>query len=174
MSALPNLLRRVCAFGAGLSMALIFLIIFLNSLRRYVVGRSVPWGEELPIYLSIYGVMFGLAFAYLTDAHIRFSVVTDVLSSRVRHILFLIADIVTVIAGIGLTWAGIVFGIRRADRDASGLTSIADAIAQATGITSLEWLGRMGPWQMAIAFGGALLTLAAIARFTERLSEEHE
>ena len=171
MSSFSAVLRRICAFGAGLSMALVFGVILFNSLRRYLVGRSVPWGEELPIYLTIYGVMFGLALAYLTDSHIRFAVVVDLLNEKVRAGLALVSDGVTIVTGIALTWAGVVFGLRRADRDASGLTQAADALADATGITALEWLGRMGPWQFAIAFGGALLTLAAIARLIDRLSK---
>ncbi len=171
MTVFSNAMRRLCAVGAGLSMALVFLIIFGNASRRYLFGNSVSWGEELPIYLTIYGVMFGLAQAYLSDSHIRFTVLTDMLSDRVRRLLFTGVDAVTVVAGIALTWSGIVFGIRRADRDASGLTALADAIAGATGLPALEWLGRMGPWQLAIAFGGALLTIAAMIRFAERLAE---
>jgi TRAP-type C4-dicarboxylate transport system permease small subunit len=170
MTALSTTLRRVCAFGAGLCMALVFAIVFVNATRRYTMGVSVPWGEELPIYLTIYGVMFGLALAYLTDSHIRFSVVTDLLPARARARLFAGLDLVTAATGAGLLWSGVAFGLRRADRAASGLSRAAGDLADATGIAALEWLGRMGPWQMALAFGGALLTLAALTRFAERLS----
>ncbi len=171
MAMISAAMRRICAFGAGLCMALVFLVIFGNASRRYLFGSSVAWGEELPIYLTIYGTMFGFALAYLTDTNIRFSVLTDALSERARRMLFTAVDAVTVLAGIALTWSGVVFGLRRADRDASGLTSLADAWARATGLPALEWLGRMGPWQCAIAFGGALLTLAAAIRFAERLAD---
>jgi hypothetical protein len=55
---------QLAAGGASLSMALLFLIVFINSVRRYAIGKSFEWGEELPIYIGIYGVMFGMAWAY--------------------------------------------------------------------------------------------------------------
>ena len=85
MTAISRISQRILAFGAGLSMALVFGIIFVNSLRRYTTGQSLQWGEELPIYLSIYGVMFGVGLAYLQDTHIRFTVLTDFLSHRARR-----------------------------------------------------------------------------------------
>ncbi len=174
MALVSTAMRRFCAFGAGLCMALVFLVIFGNASRRYLFGEAVAWGEELSIYLTIYGVMFGFALAYLTDANIRFSVLTDALSQRTRRLLFAGVDAVTVATGVALAWSGILFGVRRADRDASGLSSLADSWAQATGLPILEWLGRMGPWQFAIAFGGVLLTISAAIRFCERLADIRE
>jgi TRAP-type C4-dicarboxylate transport system permease small subunit len=171
MAALSSILRRACAFGAGLCMAAVFVIVFVNASRRYLVGASVPWGEELPVYLTIYGVMFGLALAYLTDSHIRFSVLTDLMPARARARLLAAVDLATAATGAALAWSGVAFGLRRADRAAPGLSRAAGDLADATGIAALEWLGRMGPWQLAIAFGGALLTAAALVRFAERLSE---
>ena len=174
MTALTRAAKRLFGFGAGLSMALVFLIIFANSLRRYTMGRSVPWGEELPIYLTIYGVMFGLAAAYLADQHIRFTVVTDTLPRRVRHVLFMIADVVTIISGLTLAYAGHVFALRRGNVDSSGLKSTADWLASATGVEWLIWIGKVGPYQYAIAFGGALLAVAGVLKLAERLTQRPE
>jgi len=162
--------RRVFGFGAGTCMALVFLIIFVNSLRRYSLGRSVAWGEELPIYLTIYGVMFGLALAYLNDQHIRFTIVTDTLRSRSRHMLFAVGDVVTIAAGLGLAYAGHVFAVRRGSVDSPGLKSTADYLASLTGIEPLVWLGKVGPYQYAMAIGGGLLAVAAALKLAERMT----
>ncbi|NDV99897.1 TRAP transporter small permease [Salipiger sp. PrR002] len=174
MDRLTRAARWVFAFGAGLSMALVFLIIFVNSIRRYAVGRSVPWGEELPIYLTIYGVMFGLALAYLSDSHIRFTVVSDMMPKRVRHWVFAAADVMGIAAGIGLAYAGHVFALRRGSVDSSGLKATADALAQSTGIEALVWLGKVGPYQYAVAFGGAILAIAATLKLIQRLTGRTE
>ena len=75
-----------CASLAGLIHGSgLFAIIFIErAVGRYSIGKSLPWGEELPIYLTIYGVMFGsLRLAYMQDRHIRFfTLVTDMLSPR--------------------------------------------------------------------------------------------
>ena len=171
MTAISRISQRILAFGAGLSMALVFGIIFVNSLRRYTTGQSLQWGEELPIYLSIYGVMFGIGLAYLQDSHIRFTVLTDFLSARTRHYLFAAVDVVTIAVGAALAWSGLVFAARRADQEASGLIGTANDLVAATGLEWLVWLGRMGTWQAAICTGGIILAAAALIRFLVRLQE---
>jgi TRAP-type C4-dicarboxylate transport system permease small subunit len=171
MPTISRLLQRVFATGAGLSMAFVFGIIFLNSLRRYTTGASLRWGEELPIYLTIYGVMFGIALAYLQDSHIRFTILTDFLPEKMRSRLFAAMDLVTAATGAALIWSGIAFASRRGNVEASGIISTARDLAETTGFESLIWIGRMGTWQSAIAFGGILLTIAALVRFASRLQE---
>ncbi len=171
MSTIHRFASRVFGFGAGLSLALLFAIIFFNSLRRYTVGRSLEWGEELPIYLTIYGVMFGIALAYLDDRHIRLTVLTDALPEKLRQRLFILVDLVTAVVGGLLAWSGYLFALRRGAVDASGLIGSARALAEATGADWLVHLGQMGSWQAALGFGGAALALAAVIRFATRLQE---
>jgi TRAP-type C4-dicarboxylate transport system permease small subunit len=152
-------------------MAALFGIVFVNSLRRYTTGQSLRWGEELPIYLTIYGVMFGVALACLQDRHIRFTVVVDLLPETLRDRLRLLTDAATVAVGAALAWSGWIFATRRPQVEASGLISTAKALAENTGIAWLEAVGRMGTWQAAIAVGGAALTLAAVLRLAARLRE---
>ena len=171
MSAIHRLASRIFGFGAGLSMALVFGIIFINSLRRYTLGKSFEWGEELPIYLTVYGVMFGIALAYLQDRHIRFTILTDVLSRQARSRLFAAVDLATAAIGATLAWSGLLFAARRGDVEASGLIGTAKALAEGTGADWLVHIGRMGTWQAAIGFGGAVLVIAAAIRFGTRLQE---
>jgi TRAP-type C4-dicarboxylate transport system permease small subunit len=162
--------RQLFAFGAGSSMTLVFAIIFINALRRYTLGKSIAWGEELPIYLTIYGVMFGIAYAYMNDSHIRFSIISDMLSRRVRHWLFVVSDLLTIGTGVALSFAGHAFAMRRGHIDSSGLKSTAKSLAETTGLPALEWVGKLGTWQYAIAVGGVLLTVAATLKLIQRLS----
>ncbi|QFS81237.1 2,3-diketo-L-gulonate TRAP transporter small permease protein YiaM [Roseivivax sp. THAF40] len=169
MTVAIRLYERLLATLAGLCMAALFGIVCVNSLRRYTTGESLRWGEELPIYLTIYGVMFGVALACLQDRHIRFSVLADLLSETARAQLRLLTDAATVAIGGALTWSGWVFATRRPQIEASGLISTAKAMAETTGIAWLEWLGRVGTWQSAIAVGGAALTLAAALQLAAKL-----
>ncbi len=171
MTALNRAAQRLFAFGAGLSMTLVFAIIFLNSLRRYAIGRSVPWGEELPIYLTIYGVMFGLALAYMQDRHIRFTILTEMLSHGTRQKLYLLVDLITLASGAALAYAGHTFAMRRGSVDASGLKGTAQYLSEMIGWDWLVWTGKVGTWQYATAIGGAMLAIAALLRFLERLQE---
>jgi TRAP-type C4-dicarboxylate transport system permease small subunit len=171
MAKIDQIAQTVLAAAAGLMMALVFLIIFVNALSRYTTGASIPWGEEAPVYLAIYGVMFGMGLAYLQDRHIRFTVLTDLVPKTLRARLFAAMDLVTAATGAMLLWSGLEFATRRPDRTASGLIGSARDLAEATGIPALEWLGRMGTWQASIAMGGAILVIAALIRFGQRLRE---
>lgn len=171
MEKVSRLARRFFAFGAGSSMALVFAVIFLNAVRRYTLGKSIAWGEELPIYLTIYGVMFGLAYAYMTDGHIRFTILIDTLAEKTRAYLFLFCDAVSILVGLVLIQAGHNFAVRRGHLDSSGLKSAGDWLADVTGLPFLEWIGKVGTWQYAIVLGGALLAVAASIRLIERYSD---
>jgi TRAP-type C4-dicarboxylate transport system permease small subunit len=168
MDRLNTFFRRFFATGAGVSMALVFMIIFVNSLRRYTLGKSVEWGEELPIYIAIYGVMFGFALAYIQDRHIRFTILTDFLSKRRRDILFCGVDLVMIAVGAALAWSGYAFATRRAAVDSSGLIGTAKRLVESTGIEGMIWIGRVSTYQFAIAVGGVFLMIAAFLKFMER------
>ena len=80
-------------------------------------------------------------------------------------------DAATIVIGLTLTWSGLEFASRRPQIEASGLISGARELAGSTGLLWLEWLGRMGTWQSAIAFGGIILAVAALIRLLVRLQE---
>jgi TRAP-type C4-dicarboxylate transport system permease small subunit len=150
-------------------MALVFGVIFFNSLRRYTIGKSFEWGEELPIYLTAYGIMLGSALAYLQDRHIRFSIVTDLLTSRQRNALLAMIDVLMTGTGIVLAYSGWLFVLRRGGVEASGVVGTAKDLAAATGLTGLEIFGRMSAWQFSILLGGVVLALAAFLKFLTRM-----
>ncbi|WAP66883.1 TRAP transporter small permease [Jiella pelagia] len=158
------------AFGAGLTMAAVFAIILANSLMRYTVGTSLQWGEKLPIYLTVYGVMIGTALAYLEDRHVRFTLVVDLLGAKIRHVLLIVVDLVMIVSGGLLAYAGWQFAERGGQLSASSLRSFARSLAEATGIDGLAIFGKLYPYQLAMAVGGTLVAIAAIMKLLERLT----
>lgn len=170
---LTNLYSKALAFGAGLSMFSVFLIIFVNSVRRYTIGKSLEWGEQLPVFLAIYGVMFGVAWAYLNDQHVRFTILVDFISERLTKILNIVVDIVMIITGFVMMYSGYLFATKRGGIEASGLINSAKQLKELTGVESLIVLGEMYPYQISIGFGGLLLLLAAILRLCGRFTQSN-
>lgn len=154
--------------GAGTSMALLFLIVFCNALIRYLFGSSLSWGEQAPVFLGIYGVMFGMALAYLQDRHVRLGVIVDYLPTSLRNRLFMIVDLAMIAIGAMLAWSGYLFMANRGGMRVSGLSSLARDLTDATGLEFFSVFGTMAPYQFAIVLGGVMLTIAALLKLIER------
>ena len=177
---MPHIVQRITHFyarflahAASLSMILLFLIVFINSVRRYTIGKSLEWGEQLPVFIAIYGVMFGMSWAYLQDKHIRFTILVSFLSeARVRK-LYLFVDLVMVLIGALLAYSGWLFVIKRGGLEASGLINLAKELKALSGWDWLIWLGHQYPYQSAMMIGGSLLCAAALLRFLTRIYEKN-
>jgi len=133
LQRITRLFSQFAAGGASLSMAVLFLIVFINSVRRYTIGKSFEWGEELPIFIAIYGVMFGIAWAYIQDRHIRFTMLVGFLPESWTRKLYMLVDLIMVVNGGLLTYSGWMFVIRRGRLEASGIINLAKGLKALTG-----------------------------------------
>jgi TRAP-type C4-dicarboxylate transport system permease small subunit len=172
---IAHLFTRVFANGASFSMIVLFLIVFINSVRRYTVGKSLEWGEELPVFIAIYGIMFGVAWAYMEDRHIRFTMLIGFLSERLNRLLYIVVDLIMVATGAVLTYSGWLFVIKRGGIEASGLINLAKSLKAMTGWDGMIWIGHLYPYQAAMVIGGGMLTIAAFLKLFMRFdtSEQH-
>jgi TRAP-type C4-dicarboxylate transport system permease small subunit len=143
---------------AGLAMMLIFLLVAGNAFARYTYGGSISWGEDTAIYLMIYGLMFGMSWAYLQDKHIGFDLIRRLLPPRWLRWQAVVIDLVVLLVGIGLMISAFEFISARGGR-----------ISSSTGMPM--WL-----FQTSIFVGGALLSLSALVmgalRFNTQTNEE--
>ena len=163
---------RFCAGGASLSMITLFLIIFFNSLRRYTFGKSLEWGEELPVFIAVYGFMFGAAYAYMQDRHVRFTILVTFLRPAVIEKLYMVVDLIMVGIGGLLTWSGWQFVLKRGGMETSGLIGLAKDLRAATGWDWVIWFGHFYPYQTAMILGGVLLSIAALLKLIGRWLEK--
>ncbi len=152
----------------------VFLIIFVNSTRRYTIGKSLEWGEELPVFLSIYGIMFGMAWAHMQDRHVRFRILVDFIPKAYTHKLYMLVDVVMIGTGGLLAYSGYLFAQKRGGVEASGLINSAKELNKMTGWDDLIVLGQMYPYQLAIAIGGVMLVIAALLRLLNRITDSVE
>lgn len=67
-----------------LLMAAMSLLIGVQIFMRYVMGASLSWSEELARYFFIWTTYLGIAYAVRKDAHIRVSMLSDMLPPRGR------------------------------------------------------------------------------------------
>ncbi len=79
--------RAVRVIGNGICWAygLLVFVIILQVVLRYGFGHGLVILEELQWHLYAIGVMFGVAYAQVNDAHIRVDIVHMRLSSRTQR-----------------------------------------------------------------------------------------
>lgn len=174
LQSIARLFSKFTAWGASLSMIGLFSIIFFNSIRRYTMGKSLEFGEQLPVFIAIYGVMFGTAWAYMQDRHIRFTMLVGFLSDAWTQKLYLLVDLIMVVNGGFLAYSGWMFVNKRGGLEASGIINLARDLKAMTGLENMIWIGQMYPYQAAMMAGGILLTIAAVLKFCLRISETTE
>ena len=75
-------------------MAVMSLLIGLQIFMRYVMGASLSWSEELARYLFIWATYLGIAYAVRMDAHIRVTMVSDLLPLRGRAALRVLTHLI--------------------------------------------------------------------------------
>lgn len=153
---MKRLYKNLLSFLTGTSLFVIFAVILVSSLSRYLLNSPIQWSEEVARYAMIYGAMFGMVLCYLEGIHIRFTFLEDAVSKKVRHILHILSDCVSLACGVVLTWSGYLFMIKRGGIQAPG-----------TGIS-------MYYFQAAMVIGGVGLVIAALIRLSEYITSTPE
>lgn len=80
--------------------AMIVSTIFLEVVRRSVFAYSSIWAEEIARYAFIYVAYIGASAAIKERAHIRIDLILHLFSSRVKALVFIFGDIVTLILAV--------------------------------------------------------------------------
>jgi TRAP-type C4-dicarboxylate transport system permease small subunit len=92
-----SLIRRLTQFVEWTLVALsilIFVVVFLQVLFRYLLRQPLFWSEELPRYLLIWMTFLAAALAQKHDAHINITLCIAPLSTRARQALKILTDAV--------------------------------------------------------------------------------
>jgi TRAP-type transport system small permease protein len=77
--------------------ALMLTIMAIQVISRYALGLAVSWTDEASRYLFLAEIFLGSVLALRYQEHIRITLVTDLLSPRLRHIAASLADIICIL-----------------------------------------------------------------------------
>jgi len=81
---------------AGAMLVLSVAINFANIIGRYFLSVSIPWAEEMMLFLMIGAVFLGIGPVGWLGRHIRMDVVVSLLPPRARELFEIFSDVVTV------------------------------------------------------------------------------
>lgn len=151
-----SLYSRLLAFLTGGSLLVVFAVILIGALMRYLLGTSIQWGEEVAKYAMIYGVMFGMTLCYLHNSHIRFTFLESLTPKQHHRWIYLTHDVIALAAGVILIWSGYDFVIKRGALMATGVN------------LPMYW------FQSAMVVGGVCLSLAAAVKIVRHFTHPEQ
>lgn len=85
MHKLDDIIIKGCQLILWLTMSIIFLILCINTLMRYVLGSGMQWANEVPEMLFPWLVMAGVVSAAVTGSHITTTFLRDKISSYAQR-----------------------------------------------------------------------------------------
>ncbi|WP_027854133.1 TRAP transporter small permease [Marinobacterium litorale] len=151
---MKDLYSKLLSWLTGGSLFIVFAVVLISSLTRYLFNYPIQWSEEVARYAMIYGAMFGTVLCYMEDIHIKFGFLEKGVPAPIRRVLDLVLDLIALGTGGVLAWSGYLFVMKRGGIDAPG-----------TGIP-------MSAFQSAIIVGGVGLVLAALIKLPDHLKSK--
>ena len=133
-------------FLANLCMAGMLVLVCLNVILRYAFGQPLYWGDEVMIYLMILLVFLGFGYMLIENRHVRMTAIMEKLTVRTQNILWVIISLLGIGYFIFLLLASLYITV---DSFQIGFIS-----------TITGW--PIGPWQVVICLGLAVLLMASI------------
>jgi TRAP-type C4-dicarboxylate transport system permease small subunit len=133
-------------FLANLCMAAMMALVCLNVFLRYLFGQPLYWGDEIMIYLMILSVFLGFGYMLVENRHVRMTALVERLTIRTQNILWVITSLLSIGYFLFLLAAAVYI---TKDSFETGFFST---------ITGLP----IGPWQVVICIGLAILLMASV------------
>lgn len=95
-SRILDVLEKIVKILVIVLLSGIVLIMFTQSILRYVFHHSLVWAEELAVYFCIYCVMFGLCIAVRRESHLQVDVILNMMSKRYRALFTAVTSVIAI------------------------------------------------------------------------------
>jgi len=105
-------LRRRADDIAVALIAMMFVSFLLQIVFRYVLNRPLGWTEEVTVLCWVWVVLCGASFIVADADEVRFDIVYNAVSPRVRRVFTIVASvalIVLILLSLPATWRYVVF-----------------------------------------------------------------
>lgn len=85
-----RILDRIEEITAAVCLSVMTVLAFANVVARYVFSASFSFSEEITTYLFVLLSLLGTAIAARRRAHLGLTILTDIVSPKVRRILHIV------------------------------------------------------------------------------------
>lgn len=86
MSKLNKIVNNILDVGLAASVAVVFIVTFLQVISRFVFRLNIPWSTDIIRLSFVYTVFLGAALGMRSKGHLNVDVVFNALPERVRKI----------------------------------------------------------------------------------------
>lgn len=101
-------LNRIVEVTCALLVGLMVLVVWLGIVDRYFVGANITWTEEFARYVMIWSALLAVSCGARKREHIGFNLLVDKLPERLRQLLAIVVDIISILFFVYL----VVYGLR--------------------------------------------------------------
>ncbi|WP_457564558.1 TRAP transporter small permease [Caminibacter sp.] len=109
LNFLDKTLGFINEFIAAAGIAAGVLLAFLNVVARFVFHEGIDWAFELTNYLFIWSALFGAAYCFRLECHIKVTLLIDLLPPFLSKWIIVLAKFVTFLYLLAVAYYGYLF-----------------------------------------------------------------
>lgn len=106
LTALLDVIARICRFITGLSLVVLTVIFGWLVFGRYVLNATPTWVEQVALLLVMLIAFIGAAVGVYEHTHLSVTLLRSGVASRVRTVLVVISDVIMAGFGALMLWYG--------------------------------------------------------------------
>jgi len=96
MKLIDRLFEGILIFLTSFTIAAGVLLAFINVAVRFLLNESIEWAFELTSYLFIYSAFFAAAYLFRKGAHIKVTLLLNILPKILQKFLIILVDIINI------------------------------------------------------------------------------
>ena len=81
----------------GISLAGVFIIVFVQVIQRYVFQLSMPWASDVIQILFTYSVFLGMAIGIFNKSHLNVDVLVEGFSTKTKRWFGVLTNVVVIL-----------------------------------------------------------------------------
>ncbi len=109
LNFLDKIIGLINEFIAAFGIAAGVLLAFFNVVARFVFNEGIDWAFELTNYLFIWSALFGAAYCFRLECHIKVTLLIDLLPSKLAKWVIVLAKFITFLYLLAVAYYGYLF-----------------------------------------------------------------
>lgn len=99
-------LDRLCKLLVIMSIVTLILVMFLQILKRAILGSAISWADGMARYMLIWSTFLGATVATKEASHISLTFIQDKLSGKAREIFDCVIILCSIILCVAVVYTG--------------------------------------------------------------------